>query len=68
MGLAMMPEDIHSVEIRGTQPIRHLHRCGRALETLTERFSCDPAADSCKPMVLGVAKRTDSRMGGEVWR
>jgi predicted metal-dependent enzyme (double-stranded beta helix superfamily) len=56
-GLAMMPENIHSVTVKGSEPIRHLHLYGRALETMTTRLSYDPATNSCKLMVLGVATR-----------
>lgn len=52
--LAMMADDIHSVEIRGTKVIRHLHFYGKPLESLTGRIMYDLEKGTCRIMDIGV--------------
>ncbi len=56
-GIALLPDDIHSVEIRGDRPIRHLHFYGKALERLNERLVFDTATNEAKVMTMTVATK-----------
>lgn len=53
-GIALLADDIHAVEILGTDAIRHLHMYGLALEKLNERIVFDTQNDTCSIMSVGV--------------
>lgn len=57
VGVALMPDDIHSVEITGTKAIRHLHLYGRPLENLSERLMFNMDDKTVKVMGVGVKTR-----------
>lgn len=57
VGVALLPDDIHSVEIAGTNTIRHLHLYGRPLEQLSERLMFNLNDNTVKVMDVGVRTR-----------
>lgn len=47
-GVCMLPDDIHSIHMRGDDPKMHLHMYGLAINRLTERLMFDMEAGTCQ--------------------
>ena len=60
-GIALMPEDIHSIHTAGTLPTRHLHVYGLALERLDQRQGFDPESGTVQPYNQAYMKPTANR-------
>ena len=60
-GIALMPEDIHSIHTFGTAPTRHLHVYGLALEKLDERQGFDLEQGTVQPYNKAFMKPTANR-------
>jgi len=60
-GIALMPEDIHSIHTFGTTPTRHLHVYGLALEKLDARQGFDPEEGTVQPYNKAFMKPTANR-------
>lgn len=56
--VSLMPDDIHSVEIQGTDIIRHLHFYGQPLESLTKRKVFDQETGTYRIMDVGVKTKS----------
>ncbi len=60
-GIALMPDDIHSIHTTGDVPTRHLHMYGLALERLDGRRAFDPATGEVKAYNRNFMKPTVNR-------
>lgn len=60
-GIALMPEDIHSIHTDGDKPTRHLHVYGLALEKLDDRLGYDLESGSVQPYNKAYMKPTVNR-------
>ncbi len=53
-GIALLPDDIHSISINEGESTRHLHLYGRALETLSKRITWQKDLKSCNYFEMDV--------------
>jgi predicted metal-dependent enzyme (double-stranded beta helix superfamily) len=60
-GIALMPEDIHSIHTSGGAPTRHLHVYGLALEKLDHRQGFDLETGTVRPYNQAYMKPTANR-------
>jgi predicted metal-dependent enzyme (double-stranded beta helix superfamily) len=60
-GIALMPEDIHSIHTDGTATTRHLHCYGLALERLDERQGFDIEQQTVQPYNIAFMAPTVNR-------
>ena len=60
-GIALMPDDIHSIHTFGTAPTRHLHVYGLALEKLDARQGFDLEQGTVQPYNKAFMKPTANR-------
>ena len=60
-GIALMPEDIHSIHTEGTASTRHLHVYGLALERLDDRVGYDLEANTVQPYNKAFMTKTANR-------
>ncbi|MFM7780079.1 MAG: cysteine dioxygenase, partial [Alphaproteobacteria bacterium] len=62
-GIALMPEDIHSIHTTGSVPTRHLHMYGLALEKLDDRKAFDAETGEVKPYNMNFMAPTATPKG-----